>query len=67
MPYQKKDRMVTSEADSTIVDSQSRVLTWYETLKSSIENVKKLIPEFKANVEMRWDFVDSKTNTNRTE
>lgn len=67
LPYQKKERMVTSEADSTIIDSQSRVLTWYETLKSSIENVKKLIPEFKANVEMRWNLVNSETNTNRNE
>lgn len=40
LPYQKKERMVTSEADSTIIDSQSRILTWFETLKSSIENVK---------------------------
>lgn len=67
LPYQKKERMVTSEADSTIIDSQSRILTWFETLKSSIENVKKLFPKFECYVEMRWDFVNSKTDTSRNE
>lgn len=54
VPYQKKERMVTDEAKATIIDSQSRVLTWYETLKSSIEIVKKLFPDFDMSVEMRW-------------
>lgn len=62
VPYQKKERMVTDEANSTLIDSQSRILTWYETLTSSIETVKKLFPEFIMNVEMRWKNVGSKIN-----
>ena len=57
VPYQKKERMVTDEANATRIDSQSRILTWYETLNSSIEIVKKLFPDFYMNVEMRWDYV----------
>lgn len=65
VPYQKKERMVTDEANSTLIDSQSRILTWYETLTSSIETVKKLFSEFNMNVEMRWKNVNSKINTDR--
>lgn len=66
VPYQKKERMVTDEANSTLIDSQSRILTWYETLTSSIETVKKLFPEFVMNVEMRWKNVGSKINADGT-
>ena len=65
VPYQKKERMITDEANSTLIDSQSRILTWYETLTSSVETVKKLFPEFIINVEMRWKNVSSKINTDR--
>lgn len=66
VPYQKKERMVTDEATATRIDSQSRVLTWYETLKSSIEIVKKLFPDFDMSVEMRWGDVSQQIDTNRT-
>lgn len=66
VPYQKKERMVTDEATATRIDSQSRVLTWYETLKSSIEIVKKLFPDFDMSVEMRWGDVSKQIDTNRT-
>lgn len=64
IPYQKKERMVSDEATSNVIDSQSRILTWYETLLSSIENVKKLYPDFSVSVEMRWKKdVTSKNNS----
>ena len=65
VPYQKKERMVTDEANSTLIDSQSRILTWYDTLTSSINTVKKLFPEFTMNVEMRWKNVSSKIDSDR--
>lgn len=65
VPYQKKERMVTDEATATRIDSQSRVLTWFETLKSSIEIVKKLFPDFNMNVEMRWGDVSQQVDTDR--
>lgn len=41
IPYQKKERMVTSEAESRVLDSTSRSIIWLETLKSSIKLVNE--------------------------
>ena len=37
IPYQKKERMVTSEAESRQIDATSRSIIWYEVLKDSME------------------------------
>ena len=37
IPYEKKERMVTSEAESKITDSTSRSAVWFDTLKNSFE------------------------------
>lgn len=34
VPYQKKERMVTSEADSKIIDSTARSVVWRDCLVS---------------------------------
>lgn len=39
IPYQKKERMVTSEAESKVIDSTSRSMVWYETLSNSLDIV----------------------------
>lgn len=39
LPYQKKERMVTSEAESKIIDSTSRSVVWFDTLTSSLTKV----------------------------
>ena len=54
VPYQKKERMVTSEAESRKVDATSRSVVWFETLKSSIKKVKELYPEITLDVKMRY-------------
>ena len=54
VPYQKKERMVQSEADSRQIDSASRSTTWLECLKGSIENVKTLYPGITLGVELRY-------------
>lgn len=41
LPYQKKERMVTSEAESKIIDATSRSVVWFDTLSSSIGLVNK--------------------------
>lgn len=41
IPYQKKERLVTSEADSKVIDSISRVTVWMETLNDSLALVNK--------------------------
>ena len=39
VPYQKKERMVTSEAESKIIDSTSRSVVWKNTLDQSFKLV----------------------------
>lgn len=66
LPYQKKERMVTSEAEGRIIDSTSRSVVWYETLQSSLKVVNE---KFNTNisVELRYKNMggesDGKDNT----
>lgn len=41
VPYQKAERMVTSEADSRMIDSQARCSVWLDCLKNSIDIINK--------------------------
>lgn len=54
IPYEKKERMVTSEAESRIIDSTSRSIVWIETLLSSIDNIKDLYPDIRLDVSLRY-------------
>ena len=42
VPYEKKERMVTSEAESREIDASARVTVWNNTLNESMEMVNKL-------------------------
>lgn len=56
LPYEKKERMVTSEAESKQIDATSRSIIWYETLKESFEIANEFM-EFGDNglkVELRY-------------
>lgn len=55
IPYEKKERLVTSEADSTQIDAKARSITWISTLKSSIEEVKALYPDIKLSAKLRYE------------
>ena len=55
IPYQKKERMVTSEADSRQNDSKARATIWIECLQSSAEQVKKLYPDITLNFRLRYE------------
>ena len=52
-PYQKKERMVTSEAESRQVDSRARLLVWKDCLDRSMEEVNKMFPALKLSCELR--------------
>lgn len=54
IPYKKKERMVTFEAESVVMDSTSRCQIWYDTLTNSIKNVNKMFPDLNLSVEMRY-------------
>jgi len=54
VPYQKKERMVTDEANAKLADGKARSITWYETVQSSIIEVKELYPQIRLGCEMRY-------------
>ena len=55
VPYQKKERMVVDEATAKQADGKARSITWYETIQSSLEEIKKLYPDIKLSCKMRYD------------
>ena len=55
IPYNKKERMVTSEAESTEIDSKARSTVWIDTIQSSIKEVKQLYPDIKLSAKLRYD------------
>ena len=55
VPYQKKERMVTDEANSQRIDSQARANEWIECLNASAELVNNL---YGLNISARLHFDD---------
>ena len=55
IPYQKKERMVTNEANARAYDAKARSITWFNTLTSSIEEIKKLYPDIDLSVVLHYD------------
>ena len=58
IPNEKKERMVTSEADSRKIDSISRSTVWLETLQESLVDVNRLID---GNITVSLRFADTGT------
>lgn len=54
VPYQKKERMVTSEAESRMVDSTSRSIVWKNTLDESFKKVNAMFG-LSLSCELRFD------------
>lgn len=54
IPYQKKERLVQSEAESTEIDAKARSIVWIDTLDSSIKEVKQLFPDITLSAELRY-------------
>ena len=54
IPYQKKERMVTSEAESRILDSSAKSIVWYECMESSIQTIHEIYPDLTLDVKMRY-------------
>ena len=56
LPYYKKERLVSDEAVSRRIDAQARSIVWYDTLVSSLDDVRNLYPEAeKIQIELRYD------------
>jgi len=54
VPYQKKERMVTAEAESKEQDATSRASVWVDCLNSSAKKVMKLYPNIKLKFKLRY-------------
>ena len=69
VPYQKKERLVTAEAESREQDSTARLMVWKATLDSSLELVNNMFgTSIKAvlTYEGGEDLVSGKDNTDRS-
>lgn len=61
----KGERLVTSEAEAQMTNSTASAFVWFDCLKDSIANIKKLYPDIKLDVKLRYDAVNPiKENTN---
>lgn len=59
LPYNKKERLVTAEAESREQDSTARLMVWKATLDSSLELVNKM---FNTNIEAKITYEGGKDN-----
>ena len=64
IPYEKKERMVTDEANSKQIDATSRSIVWYDTLKDSFEIANEFLGftgDNKLEVELRYNMEEGGT------
>lgn len=62
VPYAKKERMVSTEAQSRIIDSTSRSQVWVDCLNSSAEKVSALFPDINLRFKLRYDPKEQEVN-----
>lgn len=55
--FEKKERMITDEANIKQADGKARSVTWYETIQSSIEKIKVLYPDIRLTCRMRYNTI----------
>ena len=67
VPYQKAERFVSAEANSRQTDSQARIITAIECLKSSIKDIKKLYPDITLDFNLREEVTDDGISENDTD
>ena len=68
VPYQKAERFVSAEANARMVDSQARIITAIECLKSSVKDIKKLYPDIELDFDLREEVLsngNSESDTDR--
>ena len=75
IPYQKKERLVADEAVAKQADGKARSVVWYETIQSTLKQVKVLYPDLNLSCKLRYettgeggeDYGNIKDNTDRSE
>lgn len=58
IPYQKKERLVQSEAESTEIDAKARSIIWMKTLEASIKEVKALYPDITLSARLHYGDIE---------
>lgn len=66
VPYQKKERMITDEANSKQIESIARCTVWLESLQNSIELVNDMY-DLNISVKLRFDNALEVTNNELSE
>ena len=64
VPYQKAERFVSAEANARMVDSQARIITAIECLKSSVKDIKKLYPDITLDFNLREEALPDGSSNN---
>ena len=59
---EKKERLVTSEAESNMLNSTATAFVWFDCLKDSISKIKKLYPDIELDVELRYGAAINETS-----
>ena len=67
VPYQKAERFVSAEANSRQDDSQARIITAIECLKSSIKDIKKLYPDINLDFNLREEVQEDEQRKDDTD
>ena len=57
----KKERLVTSEAESQQINATAVAFEWYDCLKDSISKIKTLFPEIELDVKLRYTDISENT------
>ena len=60
LPYEKKERLVTDEANSKAIDATSRSIVWYDTLRDSFDRANEFLDlsgDDKLTVTLRYDLM----------
>ena len=55
LPYDKKERLVTDEANSRKIESQARATIWIETINETAKDVKNVFPDIDIHARLRAD------------
>lgn len=58
LPYEKKERMVTDEAQSKLIESQARATIWVDTLNETAKDVKRIFPEIDIHARLRSESME---------
>lgn len=66
LPYEKKERFVTAEADSKKIESIARCTVWVRTLNESFETIRELYPDVDMMAELTFEKEDMSNGEDNT-